>query len=71
MPRLDPDLEAGIVAAIKAGKTRSIIHVETGVPESTIRWVAIKHALTIHSRYTRTHQSTYWRRYWGSAAKAR
>jgi hypothetical protein len=72
MARLDADLELGIRGALKAGKTVQIIHVETGVAESTIRYVAAKYAITPVSRYNRIHRGTYWRQlrgaYWRTGA---
>lgn len=59
--RLPKDLIAGIIAGIKAGKTAGIIHCETGVPKSTIRYIAAKENLPIYSRYSRLIPGNYWR----------
>ncbi len=64
MPRLiDKDLKDGIIAAIRAGKTIGIINCETGVPCSTIRWIAARNGLRIVSRYNRVIPGSYWDRY--------
>lgn len=68
MRALPAELVEGIVAAIKAGKTVQIIHRETGISESTIRYQAFKNGLLITSRYVRVQPAMYWNsklgRYW-------
>lgn len=62
MPRKIPeDLRGGIIAGILAGKTVSIIHIETGVARETIRYIAARANLIIRSRYTRVIPGNYWR----------
>jgi hypothetical protein len=72
MPRVPPERVPDLLAAIRAGKTVQIIATETGTPESTIRYLAAKHGLTITSRYTRTIPGGYWHRlrgdYWRASA---
>jgi hypothetical protein len=64
-----PD-EKDLVAAIKAGKTRQIIVIETGVSVTRLNYIAEKYRLTIVSRYHRLQPAQgYWRgklgRQWG------
>lgn len=60
MPRLPPDRIEDLLAAVRAGKTAQIIATETGVSESTIRYLAAKHGLTVTSRYKRVLPGLYW-----------
>lgn len=59
----------GVLAAIRAGKTAQIIATETGVPESTIRYLAAKHGLTLTSRYNRQLPGGYWHRRFQTARR--
>lgn len=61
--RLTRDEEAGIVAAILAGKFVAIIALETGRSHECIRYIAAKHRLHIASRYSRVRRGSYWQAY--------
>jgi hypothetical protein len=65
MKQLPRELVDGILAGIRAGKTVQIIHAETGVPESTIRYQAARRGLVINSRYFRVRPGNYWNRLLG------